>query len=83
MLKIWNGAFWNEAPGVPVHAGDWRWKSMTGIVAGLTGVSLAIGLGAEGVMRLATRAAGQVLDQEGYAAAVLAHLGKLAGGMAP
>jgi hypothetical protein len=34
-------------------------------------------------VRLATRAAGQLLNQQGYAAALLAHLGKLTGGGAP
>jgi multicomponent Na+:H+ antiporter subunit D len=71
MLKIWNTAFWSEAEAVPVRLDDPRWSRMTWVVAGLTALSIGIGLGAEGFMQLATRAAEGVLDQDGYAAAVL------------
>jgi len=42
-------------------------------------VSLAIGLGAEGVFRVATRAAQQTRDQATYAAAVFAVTAKGSG----
>jgi multicomponent Na+:H+ antiporter subunit D len=83
MLKIWNGAFWPVTAAVPVRSRDGRWRAMTAVAGGLAVISLGIGLGAEGVLRLAHQAAGQLLDQQGYAAAVLAHLGKLAGGVTP
>lgn len=76
MLKIWNGAFWNSDPHRKVFLTDSRWVKMTWIIAGLTVVSVGIGVGAESVLQLATKAAERVLDQDGYAAAVFQHLGK-------
>ena len=66
MLKIWMSAFWAEPEGVQVSSNDSRWRSMTWIVGGMAMVSLAIGLGAEGVLQVATQAAESVLDQTGY-----------------
>ncbi len=83
MLKIWNGAFWNESNTVPVHDHDRRWVAMTAVVAGLTCVSLAVGLGAEAFVQLATQAAERALDQQGYAQIVLGYVGKTAGGAMP
>jgi multicomponent Na+:H+ antiporter subunit D len=77
MLKIWNGAFWNQSDSVPVRIGEKRWVRMSLVVAALTAISLCIGLGAEPFLRMAEAAAEQVLDQEGYARAVLSQLGKL------
>lgn len=76
MLKIWNGAFWNAAPAVPVHTDDRRWVGMTWVIGGLTAISLMIGVGAEAFLQLAQEAARRVLDHEAYAAAVFQHLGK-------
>ncbi len=76
MLKIWNAAFWNSAEDREVCLWDLRWVKMTWVVAGLTAISICIGLGAEGFLQLATQAAQRALDQDGYAAAVLKHLGK-------
>lgn len=76
MVKIWNGAFWTASE-VPVETRGRRWRAMTAVVAVLTGVSLAIGLGAEGFVRIAKRAAEQALDQEGYARAVRGYAGKV------
>ncbi|MHB1307290.1 MAG: proton-conducting transporter transmembrane domain-containing protein [Limisphaerales bacterium] len=76
MLKIWNGAFWNESPTVPVRRDDRRWVTMSWVVAGMTLISVGIGLGAEPVLQLATRAAEQLVDHENYARAVFERLGK-------
>lgn len=76
MLKIWNGAFWNSDDDREVCLWDLRWKRMTWVIAGLTAISVAIGVGAEGFMQLAVKAAERVLDQDGYAAAVFDRLGK-------
>ncbi len=76
MLKIWNAAFWGSSEECEVCVWDWRWLRMSQIVAGMVAVSLAIGLGAEGVFRVANRAAIQVLDQEAYARAVFSVTGK-------
>jgi multicomponent Na+:H+ antiporter subunit D len=80
MLKIWNGAFWNSDDDREVCLWDLRWVRMTWVIAGLTLISVAIGVGAEGFMQLATKAAEHALDQDGYATAVLQQLGK---GVAP
>jgi multicomponent Na+:H+ antiporter subunit D len=82
MVKIWNGAFW-AASGTPVNTTGWRWRGMTAVVAALTGISLVIGFGAEAFIRLATQAADQALDQQGYAQAVLGYPGKTDGGATP
>lgn len=76
MLKIWNATFWSEGSDAVVNLDHSRWKRMTWVVGGLAVISLGIGLGAEGVMQVAQKAAGQVLDQQGYAAAVLGATGK-------
>jgi multicomponent Na+:H+ antiporter subunit D len=79
MLKIWNAVFWQDSAVAPVRQEDRRWVAMSWVVGGLTVLSLGIGLGAEGVFRLAQLAADQVLDQGRYAEAVLGFLGKLPG----
>lgn len=76
MLKIWNAAFWNAKEHVAVRKQDRRWIPMTAVIAGLTLISVAIGVGAEGFMQIALRAADQALDQERYASIVLSYLGK-------
>jgi multicomponent Na+:H+ antiporter subunit D len=76
MLKIWNAAFWNESPEVRVRVEDRRWVAMASVVAALTLLSLATGLGAEPFLRIANLAAERALDQGGYVNAVFAHLGK-------
>ncbi|HOY56757.1 MAG TPA: proton-conducting transporter membrane subunit [Verrucomicrobiota bacterium] len=78
MVKIWNGAFWTGSDRVPVRTSDRRWRAMTAVVAGLACVSLAIGLGADGVVRIALEAAERLLDQHAYADAALGFLGKTA-----
>jgi multicomponent Na+:H+ antiporter subunit D len=77
MIKIWNGAFLPASSTVPVQTGDRRWVAMTAVVAALTCVSLIIGLGAETFVQIALRAAEHLLDQQGYAQAVLDYLGKV------
>lgn len=76
MLKIWLTAFWSERATTPVHTEDKRWPRMTAVVAVMTLVSLGIGLGAEGVMRLAQRAADGVMNQAAYVEAVMSVRGK-------
>jgi multicomponent Na+:H+ antiporter subunit D len=77
MTKIWAEAFWKPLPQDP--AADAGRQDMAprqqrtlllpiGVLAGLT---VTIGLGAEGVFTLATRAAEQLLHREGYIQAVL------------
>jgi len=71
MLKIWNGAFWQ--PGKSgVAPTDLGIGAMLAVLAGMVCVSLFIGLGAEIVFQAAEISAEQVLDQQGYAAAVQA-----------
>jgi len=76
MLKIWNGAFWKVADSVPVRLGDRRWVRMSAVAAGLTLISIGIGLGAEPVMQVAMKAAERALDQDAYAGIVLSQAGK-------
>lgn len=70
MLKIWLGPFWREDESVTVHVNDARWRPMAAVVTGLTVISLMIGLGVEGVFRLAQQATATAMDQQGYAVAV-------------
>ncbi len=81
MLKIWNSAFWNSPDEREVCLWDLRWVKLCRVAAGMTVVSLGIGLGAEGVFRVAQEAAVRALDQEGYARVVFSHIGK--GGATP
>lgn len=76
MLKIWLAAFWAEPEGVPLRTDDRRWKPLLWVVGGMAVVSVAVGLGAEGVVRLAQQAAEMALDQEGYVRLVLGAGGK-------
>lgn len=70
MLKIWNAAFWGSAGEREICLGDRRWVRMNRVTTGMVLVSLAIGLGAEGVFRVAQRAATQVRDPAAYLRAV-------------
>jgi multicomponent Na+:H+ antiporter subunit D len=76
MLKIWNAAFWSAPPDVEARVQDRRWVNMTIVIAGMTVISLAIGFGAEGFLKIAVKAADQALAQTTYANTVLSHLGK-------
>lgn len=76
MLKIWNATFWGGSAATPVRLTSPRWRLMTYVIAGLTALSLGIGLGAEAVIQVALQAAAQVLDPTSYAAAVFSALGK-------
>jgi multicomponent Na+:H+ antiporter subunit D len=76
MLKIWLAAFWAEPAGVSVRTDDRRWKPLSWVVGGMAALSVCIGLGAEGVMQLALRAAESALDQQGYVRLVLGAGGK-------
>jgi len=83
MVKIWLGAFWSAPEGVAVRTDDARWPRLAWTAGGLVAVSLALGLGAEGFAQVALQAADRVLDQQGYAQAVLAFLGKSTGVATP
>ena len=76
MLKIWLAAFWAEPAGVSVRTDDRRWRPLLWVVGGMAALSVCIGLGAEGVMQLALRAAESALDQQGYVRLVLGAGGK-------
>lgn len=76
MLKIWNAAFWFGAENREVCLWDWRWARMNRVTTGMVLVSLGIGLGAEGVFRVAQQAAAQARDQAGYIRAVHAVVAK-------
>jgi len=66
MLKIWNGPFWGTAAAQGVHTDDGRWKPMTAVAAGMTVLSLGIGLGAEFFLRVAHEASRQLMDRGAY-----------------
>lgn len=76
MLKIWLAAFWSEPAEAVAHTGDRHWRKQLAVVGGLTVLSLGIGLGAEGVLRVAQQAADMALDQAGYIQLVLGAGGK-------
>jgi multicomponent Na+:H+ antiporter subunit D len=76
MTKIWAEAFWKEAPagGGTAPAGGGRRAGVGGMllpIAALAAVTVAIGVLAEPLYRLAARAAGQLLDPSAYVGAVL------------
>ena len=70
MLKIWLGAFWRAAPEAPLRW-DRRARGMTAAGLSMAAASLAIGLGAETFLRVATHAAHETLDRPGYVRSVL------------
>jgi multicomponent Na+:H+ antiporter subunit D len=79
MTKIWVEAFWKDAP-VPAPPiggeGAWggpRWvtAALAGPIAGLAGLTVAIGVFAGPLFAFSARAADQLLDREGYIRAVL------------
>lgn len=72
MTKIWNEAFWKDPPaepGPPAH--PHRPRVMLVPVVMLAAITVAIGLGAGPVFRLALAAADQLLNPAGYVHAVL------------
>ena len=66
MLKIWNATFWRTEDHILLRLDDARWKPMTAVAAGMTVLSLGIGLGAEHVLRIAKEAARQLVDRSHY-----------------
>jgi multicomponent Na+:H+ antiporter subunit D len=72
MTKIWGEAFWKPAP-APLHtlAVPERGTSLLLPIAVLAMLIVAIGIGAEPLLTLATRAATQLLDPSDYLRAVL------------
>jgi multicomponent Na+:H+ antiporter subunit D len=73
MTKIWTEAFWKPAPdhaaGEPAPGP--RWNALLLPIGALAAVTIAIGLGAEPLFSLATRAADQLLDRDAYITAVM------------
>jgi multicomponent Na+:H+ antiporter subunit D len=76
MVKIWNAAFWTARPEAEVRVQGGRWVAMTWIAAGVTVISLGVGIGSEWFLRIALEAARQVMDQGAYAELVFRVLGK-------
>jgi len=73
MMKIWAEAFWKDPPGPPLIApvATPPGGLLVGPVVVLALLSAGMGLAAEPFAQFATEAAKQVLDREGYIAAVL------------
>ena len=77
MTKIWAEAFWKPLPeDAAADAGRRTWPPSNGVRSScpselLAALTVTIGLGAEAVFALATRAAEQLLDREEYIRAVL------------
>lgn len=78
MLKIWMSAFWQDVPegGYLEKKPSLSLKSMTGLIAVMTIVSLVIGLGAEAFMEVSIAAADSLLDPLEYQEAVFSGQGK-------
>jgi multicomponent Na+:H+ antiporter subunit D len=68
MTKIWREAFWKPAS---ASTGGPLPRSAVAASAALATVTIALGLGAEGLWSVAERAAGQLLDPAAYVRAVL------------
>lgn len=71
MVKIWDAAFWKNAPGGVEKAEGSTWRAMAALVGVLAAVTLVISFAAEPAMALALQAAGQLSDPSAYIAAVL------------
>jgi multicomponent Na+:H+ antiporter subunit D len=77
MTKLWGEAFWKPGPTVvaggagPVGEAARGVKVLLVPIAMLASLTVSIGLAAEPVFVLATRAAEQLIDREGYIRAVL------------
>lgn len=78
MLKIWDGAFWKEPHGAAFHWQPRRTGRMIAVAAGMTLISLGIGLGAEPVFHLSRMAAESATDRAGYIHDVRAALNRFA-----
>lgn len=76
MLKIWLAAFWTEREETEVRVNDARWPGLAGVCGGMAALSLAIGFGAEPMLRLAKKASEMAWDRDGYVRAVFAVEGK-------
>jgi multicomponent Na+:H+ antiporter subunit D len=72
MTKLWNEAFWKDAPAGPARplTGRVPW-TLLGPVTALAAITIAVGLGAGPVFALASRAAAQLADPSQYIQAVL------------
>jgi multicomponent Na+:H+ antiporter subunit D len=67
MLKIWLGAFWNEARAeTPLALGQRRLRGMTAAIGVMTAAALAMGLGMEHCLRVTQEAVRQLTDCPAY-----------------
>lgn len=74
MLKIWNEAFWKDAPKEAAPVVPWGRAErllMLGPIAALAAVTLTIGLWTEPFAALALAAGEQLVDRQAYVTAVL------------
>jgi multicomponent Na+:H+ antiporter subunit D len=77
MTKIWAEAFWKPSPDEPIaqpapeSSAARQTHTLLLPIAALAAITVAIGLGAQPVFTLATRAAEQLLDRDEYVRAVL------------
>ncbi|MGF1646384.1 MAG: monovalent cation/H+ antiporter subunit D family protein [Kineosporiaceae bacterium] len=77
MLKIWNGAFWGDAPdpqpdAQPTGAAGRVPRRLVLPALALAAVTVGLGLGAEGLLALSVTAAENLVDTGGYVEAVSA-----------
>jgi len=72
MAKIWTEAFWKDAPQpLPAAGTDAGMRRLLLPAALLAGLTLCLGLGAEAMFAIATRAGEQLMDPAEYVRAVL------------
>jgi multicomponent Na+:H+ antiporter subunit D len=71
MVKIWNEAFWKDAPAsLPETAGGRPTLAMVAPIVVLAVLTIAIGLAPQAVFAVADRAAAELLDPQAYLAAL-------------
>lgn len=80
MARVWDESFWKPAPDQPAHVAHPQRLSaaMLAPVAFLVTLTIGLTLAADPVYRVATRAAQQLLDRDGYVRAVLGEGGQRA-----
>jgi len=82
LLRVWFMAFCRKESAQPVASDGTRWRGMAWVCGVMVVVSLGIGLGAEGIVRVSERAADSVLAPGDYAALVMHYKG-IRGGDVP
>ena len=73
MARVWDESFWKPAPDQPAHVARPQrlGAAILAPVAFLVTLTIGLTLAADPVYRVATRAAQQLLDRDGYVRAVL------------